>query len=625
MNDLSPQIFSCNGALIPKSISNSSKNKPIYLEYRHLPNILQNIKISLPNFVSHVNYLPDRILDLLEIASYIFSADRFTLRGKIDALEYQSWSRSFHFFIKVRDFEFWSKESVVKKLVETLHFMSGDAQFEFTFSPGHSTAPTSLFDKEEFQIDAKENIDILLFSGGLDSLAGVVELLETSQDQLCLVTHQSQPRSKKTQKRLVDFLNRRYPNRIKHYKFLCTLTGVRAREESQRTRSFLYTSIAYALSHAYSKTSFFVFENGVTSLNFPKRQDLFNARASRTTHPKTLALLGELFTAIAEKPITIEVPFLYKTKSDIFQLINHFDLKKIISSTVSCSRTFQNLGDATHCGGCSQCIDRRFASYASELEDYDGSGIYNINLIQNEIEDTAIRTALNDYIRQAKDFANWNSDHFYDKMLNELVDIVDYIPGNDDLDKVVKVWKLCNRHGKQVLNAIKRILQIHDDPLIEFPETSLIKLIHEREYLKPPIDRLVKSICSRLDKGIPIAFQRVKPKGEIDFNDKVSAILNSEKDRYEREYPSIPFALARAIPDHSKFNSGLLIESKYIRDSTTPSKVTEGIAADLTKYPVECYILFVIFDPYRAIVDDDKFKQDIESKRKNLCKVHIIR
>jgi hypothetical protein len=38
--------------------------------------------------------------------------------------------------------------------------------------------------------------------------------------------------------------------------------------------------------------------------------------------------------------------------------------------------TFQNLGNATHCGTGFQCIDRRLAAYASDCNDMDGLGIY---------------------------------------------------------------------------------------------------------------------------------------------------------------------------------------------------------------------------------------------------------
>ena len=44
--------------------------------------------------------------------------------------------------------------------------------------------------------------------------------------------------------------------------------------------------------------AFFIFENGITSLNFARRQDLLNGRTTRTTHPKTIHLLQRLFSEI---------------------------------------------------------------------------------------------------------------------------------------------------------------------------------------------------------------------------------------------------------------------------------------------------------------------------------------
>lgn len=60
-----------------------------------------------------------------------------------------------------------------------------------------------------------------------------------------------------------------------------------------------------------------------------------------------------------------------------------------------------------------------------------------------------------------------------------------------------------------------------------------------------------------------------------------------------------------------------LIEAKYIRDSTSPSKATEGIASDLTKYPSSSFILFVVYDPMHAIQSDETFRSDIEAKGRN--------
>jgi len=44
----------------------------------------------------------------LELAAYIYAADRHTRRGSRDAVEFHAWSRRFRFRIKVRDVEFLS-------------------------------------------------------------------------------------------------------------------------------------------------------------------------------------------------------------------------------------------------------------------------------------------------------------------------------------------------------------------------------------------------------------------------------------------------------------------------------------------------------------------------------------
>ena len=130
MRDVSPQVVLCNGANLPQQWS---QYEPLVLEYRESAGSAQNIKLALPDFVRTVFHLPDRILDLLEIAAYVFCADRLISRGGIANVEYHSWSRSFHFVIKVRDFKFWNTLDVKEKLKAALVFMSGDQSYSFTF------------------------------------------------------------------------------------------------------------------------------------------------------------------------------------------------------------------------------------------------------------------------------------------------------------------------------------------------------------------------------------------------------------------------------------------------------------------------------------------------------------
>lgn len=252
-----PKVILCNGA------SNQSLSQPdLTLDYREgIPE--KNVTIKLPNFARQAYRLSVRILDLLEIAGYIYAADRLILRGSRSDVEYHGWARQLHFFIKVRDFDFWNSPTVQNKLVNALLFMTGDKEYQFTFQSGHSTPPTSLFDNPGIVLPEEGNTRVMLFSGGLDSLAGAVDLLENSKDVICLVSHQSQPGTIKTQKGLVDGLKETYKDRIKHYQFKCNLVSTynRAAEETQRTRAFIYTSIAYAIACSQHQTGFYVHEN----------------------------------------------------------------------------------------------------------------------------------------------------------------------------------------------------------------------------------------------------------------------------------------------------------------------------------------------------------------------------
>jgi hypothetical protein len=117
----SPRVLVlCNGASGPEDMG-EYKNVLSLVYNSNVPG-KRNIKLSLPDFVRDVYHLPDRLLDLLEIAAYVFSADRLIGRGEHDAVDYHTWARSFEFRIRVRDHAFWSQDGVKHKLAEALTF-----------------------------------------------------------------------------------------------------------------------------------------------------------------------------------------------------------------------------------------------------------------------------------------------------------------------------------------------------------------------------------------------------------------------------------------------------------------------------------------------------------------------
>lgn len=613
----------CN-SIKPPAARRGEALAPLQLEWRDGVSTPKNINLGLPRFVDTLLYLPDRILDLLEIAAYVFAADRWTRRGTPESLEYHGWARSFEFRIRVRDAEFWSASPVRKALREALLFMTGDKEYSFEFKSGHRTPAANLFDLAKTSLPIPDEVTVLLFSGGLDSLAGAAECLNYRTSHLCLVSHESQPGTIRTQRALADALEERFPSRIMRVPFSLTLHRLRAAEETQRSRSFLFAAIAFAVAAALGQNEFQVCENGFTSLGLPERQDLMNARASRTTHPKTLWLLESLLSRVAEKPFKIRTPYQWNTKADIFSKLRDCGCEHLISSSVSCSKTFQNLEQATQCGGCSQCIERRFAAYGAKMEGIDSDcGIYAFDFIREPINDGDVRTTAVDFVRLARDLATCNLDHFYDQRLGELTNVVEAFPDCEEEEIVTKTWQLCRKHGNETMIAIQRMRLLHDDLCKNIVRGSLLDLVAQRAHLHTPVERLVQRISTRLVTAIPVAFRTDQPKNEGVLNDQIEAILRGDKADIEREFPVVKFGLARAVPDHSVADEDLYIEGKYIRGGTSPSKVSSGIAEDLTKYPSTVHTLFAVYDPNRAISDDSAFGAPFTKGGR--CTVIVIR
>ena len=71
------------------------------------------------------------VLDLIEIASYVYAGDQSVSRGgKTLPKDGQDWRREFHYHIPVRCPDTWQNDEIKAALVKTLRFLSDD-YFEF--------------------------------------------------------------------------------------------------------------------------------------------------------------------------------------------------------------------------------------------------------------------------------------------------------------------------------------------------------------------------------------------------------------------------------------------------------------------------------------------------------------
>src|SRR5262249_54064938 len=143
--------------------------------------------------------------------------------------------------------------------------------------------------------------EVVLFSGGLDSLGGAIQEIIQGQRKVALVSHYSTPKIYARQRRLVEELNGRLPHtslKPLHVAIEINKKKQLTRDHMQRSRSFLFMSIAAIIARLFRLSRIRFYENGVVSLNLPISPQVLDSRATRTTHPQVLDGFQQLLRLI---------------------------------------------------------------------------------------------------------------------------------------------------------------------------------------------------------------------------------------------------------------------------------------------------------------------------------------
>jgi hypothetical protein len=267
--------------------------------------------------------VPDVLTDLVEIASYVYCADQAITRGAEGVLEFGiRWRRNFIFHIPVRLPAIWSSQAVLDVLRTTLSTLSEDT-YEFRFvHRSHAVLMQQYLKLGDADSATQELDEVLLFSGGVDSLGGTVQEAVLERRRVALVSHRSNPKIFSRQKQLVARLNaicRQNPPL--HIPVWVHQRGIKGREYTQRSRTFLYSSLAVAVAWVFGLRRIRFYENGVVALNLPISEQAVGARATRTTHPQVLGGFAHLFSLLLQDRFAVENPFLWVTKTEVVNLI----------------------------------------------------------------------------------------------------------------------------------------------------------------------------------------------------------------------------------------------------------------------------------------------------------------
>jgi 7-cyano-7-deazaguanine synthase in queuosine biosynthesis len=473
---LSTNLVVCGGLPIPK------RTPPGFLELDTSLTAQANKRVYL-----HLDELSKRLVDdltpvmadVVEIAAYVFISDRLIRRGSSQMHRMgDDWRRSFRFIIPVRRPEIWCDKEVYDTLVDALSFLSEDEfTFEFCESALINRADPFLGFNEP---DARKvnPDDIILFSGGLDSVSGAVQQLIGRKRSAVLVTHKSSKNIANRQDGVAQSLVSRTRKGQLFYAPVWVGKGdYEPIEHTQRSRSFLFASLGMALATAFDRDTIQFFENGITSFNLPIAEHVIGTRASRTTHPRTLATFERLFSLLVQRSVHIKNQFLWLTKSEVLEVLRANGCETLISETTSCA-SVRNLAMTTkQCGVCSQCIERRFAVLAAGLGVYEASGNYNVDLFKGAHTKTEDVTMAEQHVSRAERLASMTELAFFANY-GQIFRALPYMEGRAD-ENARRVFDLHQRYGRATLGVVDSEMRNSTGFVnaLKLPDTSLLAMI----------------------------------------------------------------------------------------------------------------------------------------------------
>jgi hypothetical protein len=425
--------------------------------------------------------VPEAFLDLLDVAAYVYAADQALSRGSLqDAGFGARWRRDLAFAVPVRAPDFWDRPEVRDALVGALSFLSED-RYAFSFEPARDRRPAQSYLGPGAGGGDWDGIEeVILFSGGLDSLGGAVTEALLERKKVVLVNHRSTGKLAPRHRQLVDLLGQMAQGACPlHLPVRANKDRALTKDHNQRTRSFLYASLGAAVAAALGRRRLRMYENGVVALNLPPAGQVVGARASRTAHPQTVNALGKLFTLLAGRPFAVENPFLWRTKAEVLELIAQADCGDLIAHTTSCGGTLGSSLQHPHCGVCSQCLDRRFAVLAAGLGRWDPADAYRVGLLTGERAPGPQRTMLAVYLDLVNRVGKMTPAQFFGRF-GEASRVLRHV-GLDPEAAAQQVFALYRRHAEAVRRVVKEGFAKHGEDLLdrELPAGCLLRLVYD--------------------------------------------------------------------------------------------------------------------------------------------------
>lgn len=495
-------VFQCDDAPLPDGVK-SIEHATVQEIRAHGPEATLDLRIEdLYHLV--LAEVSGQHADLVRIAAYVYRADLAVSRGGDRDSDAWHWSRHLTLCIPVADPDFWNADNVRSALSSTLSFLTGD-RWDFWFSQAAAEFRQITLELATRDLYERPNV-VTLFSGGLDSLCTLVESVMKGEHPVP-IGHWPSARHERRQKLLIEALKQLNPS----WSFPLLGAHIVRRgqapvESTQRSRGFLYGCLASAIAAEIGAPKVYLADNGPVSLNLPINDQLVGALASRATHPKFLDRLNGLMKLVLRQPVTVSNPLQYRTRSEALGILRQAKAERLIGSTLSCSNGARLPATTPHCGGCSQCIDRRFATIAANLDEHDPADRYQQDVFLDILDPWDRATTAYSHVRFARRVSGLDENALFREYM-ELLDIPPSID-MDTEDAVREALDLIRRHATTVLGVLEAQTARHLTQLVsgQVPAASLLGNVMGEQAGRRVVDRRPLVIASISSDPGTVAF-----------------------------------------------------------------------------------------------------------------------
>ncbi|MCT7952892.1 7-cyano-7-deazaguanine synthase [Ancylothrix sp. C2] len=306
---------------------------------------------------------PSIIADLIDLAVAIYASDRLAVYNL------ERTQRRIYVFLPLGHPELFNGELLQSKLNELLIWTTG-SQWSFEFTKRQVSG--RFVEQQPLLLSTMTpDSEVALWSGGLDSLAGLYTRLQTTPDQpFTLFGTGSNNIIYSYQGKIAEKVQSIFPNRISLLRVPIHFNNSSQQNKNKlsRVRGVLFTLLGSACAYLMGQKKLFVYENGIGAINLPYSKSTVGLDNSRSVHPQTLLMVSDLVSELVGERFEIKNPFLFWTKAQMCEALAKDSRNNLSSSTVSCDSrhrkkiTFQ-------CGYCSSCLLRRQALLAANIRD----------------------------------------------------------------------------------------------------------------------------------------------------------------------------------------------------------------------------------------------------------------